>query len=90
MSRDLFKHTMEGDGEYRFRPVVELLSRASVDDMPAHVKSTLIGASVQVPITEGKLSLGTWQGIYLCEHRNTGGWGSGHDRTVVVTLSGQV
>ena len=40
------------------------------DDMPAHLKSSLLGSSVQIPITNGKLNLGTWQGIYLCEHRN--------------------
>ncbi len=40
------------------------------DDMPAHIKASLFGASVQVPITNGQLNLGTWQGIYLCEHRN--------------------
>ncbi|MDT7829922.1 secondary thiamine-phosphate synthase enzyme YjbQ [Pricia sp. S334] len=40
------------------------------DDMPAHIKASLMGASVQVPITSGRLNLGTWQGIYLCEHRN--------------------
>ena len=39
------------------------------DDMPAHLKSSLLGSSVQIPITNGKLNLGTWQGIYLCEHR---------------------
>ena len=43
------------------------------DDMPAHIKASLMGTSVQVPITQGKLNLGTWQGIYLCEHRNYGG-----------------
>lgn len=43
------------------------------DDMPAHIKASLMGASVQIPITNGKLNLGTWQGIYLCEHRNHGG-----------------
>ena len=42
------------------------------DDMPAHVKSTLAGASIQIPISKGKLNLGTWQGIYLCEFRNYG------------------
>ncbi|WP_373518660.1 secondary thiamine-phosphate synthase enzyme YjbQ [Pricia sp.] len=42
------------------------------DDMPAHIKASLMGASVQVPITNGKLNLGIWQGIYLCEHRNHG------------------
>lgn len=40
------------------------------DDMPAHIKASLMGASVQIPITSGKLNLGIWQGIYLCEHRN--------------------
>jgi secondary thiamine-phosphate synthase enzyme len=43
------------------------------DDMPAHIKSSLMGASVLIPITNGHLNLGTWQGIYLCEHRNHGG-----------------
>ncbi len=40
------------------------------DDMPAHIKASLMGVSVQIPITQGKLNLGTWQGIYLCEHRD--------------------
>ncbi len=53
------------------------------DDMPAHIKSSLLGASVQIPITNGRLNLGTWQGIYLCEHRNYGG-----SRKVVVTAFG--
>lgn len=43
------------------------------DDMPAHIKASLMGASVTVPITSGRLNLGTWQGIYLCEHRDRGG-----------------
>lgn len=54
------------------------------DDMPAHLKAVLIGPSVTVPITNGRLNLGTWQGIYLCEHRNRGG-----ARRVVVTLHGE-
>lgn len=53
------------------------------DDMPAHIKASLMGASVQIPITKGKLNLGIWQGIYLCEHRNRA---SG--RTLVVTVFG--
>lgn len=53
------------------------------DDMPAHIKSSLMGASVQIPITNGRLNLGTWQGIYLCEHRNYGG-----PRKVVITAFG--
>jgi len=51
------------------------------DDMPAHIKSSLVGASVQIPITDGQLNLGTWQGIYLCEFRNEGG-----SRKVVATI----
>lgn len=43
------------------------------DDMPAHIKASLMGASVQIPISNGKLNLGIWQGIYLCEHRNHAG-----------------
>lgn len=43
------------------------------DDMPAHIKSTLVGASISIPITNHRLNLGTWQGIYLCEFRNHGG-----------------
>ena len=54
------------------------------DDMPAHIKSTLIGNSLSIPITAGRLNLGTWQGIYLCEHRNSAG-----SRTVIITLSGE-
>ena len=53
------------------------------DDMPAHIKASLMGASVQVPVTNGRLNLGTWQGIYLCEHRNHGG-----SRKLVLTLFG--
>jgi secondary thiamine-phosphate synthase enzyme len=54
------------------------------DDMPAHVKAALIGTSVTVPITNGALNLGTWQGLYLCEHRDRGG-----ARRVMVTISGE-
>jgi secondary thiamine-phosphate synthase enzyme len=54
------------------------------DDMPAHVKSSLLGSSVLMPITAGQLALGAWQGIYLCEHRNHGG-----RRTLVATLHGE-
>lgn len=51
------------------------------DDMPAHAKSSLFGVSITIPITEGRLNLGTWQGIYLCEFRNYGG-----TRTIVATI----
>ncbi len=53
------------------------------DDMPAHIKSSLMGASIQIPITNGKLNLGIWQGIYLCEHRN-----HARARSIVITAFG--
>lgn len=53
------------------------------DDMPAHIKSSLLGASVQIPITKGSLNLGIWQGIYLCEHRN-----NASGRNLVITAFG--
>ena len=59
------------------------------DDMPGHVKSSLMGPSLNIPIRNGRLALGTWQGIYLNEHRDQGGWGGGHKRNIVVTLQGQ-
>ena len=54
------------------------------DDMPAHLKSSLLGCSLNLPVTHGRLNLGVWQGIYLCEHRNQGG-----SRTLVLTLHGE-
>ena len=54
------------------------------DDMPAHIKSSLLGASLTIPISDGRLNLGTWQGIYLCEHRDYGG-----SRSIVATLFGE-
>lgn len=54
------------------------------DDMPAHIKSSILGASISIPITNGQLSLGTWQGIYLGEHRNHGG-----QRTIIATINGE-
>jgi len=54
------------------------------DDMPAHLKSSIIGSSVNIPITHGQFNLGTWQGIYLCEHRDQGG-----PRKIVITISGE-
>jgi secondary thiamine-phosphate synthase enzyme len=53
------------------------------DDMPAHIKSSLLGSSVVIPISSGRLNLGTWQDIYLCEHRDRGG-----SRKLVVTVFG--
>ena len=54
------------------------------DDMPAHIKASLLGPSLSLPISDGRFALGTWQGVYLCEHRNRGG-----PRSVVVTLLGE-
>ena len=54
------------------------------DDMPAHLKSSILGSSISIPVTNGKLNLGTWQGIYFCEHRNDGG-----QRELVLTLMGE-
>jgi secondary thiamine-phosphate synthase enzyme len=54
------------------------------DDMPAHLKAAMLGSSVTIPIRNGRLALGTWQGIYLCEHRNYGG-----SRSLVITAWGE-
>ena len=54
------------------------------DDMPAHVKAAMLGSSIWMPVADGALCLGTWQGIYLCEHRNRGGL-----RSLVLTLQGE-
>ena len=54
------------------------------DDMTSHIKSSILGSSVSIPITNGRLNLGTWQGVYLCEHRNHGG-----SRKLVITLMGE-
>ncbi|HWK99605.1 MAG TPA: secondary thiamine-phosphate synthase enzyme YjbQ [Parapedobacter sp.] len=70
------KSVPENDPDYRH-------DYEGSDDMPAHIKSSLMGASVTVPIRNGRLALGTWQGIYLCEHRNHGG-----SRQLLVTAWG--
>lgn len=70
------KAVLEGDPDYEH-------DYEGDDDMPAHIKASLMGASVQIPITNGRLNLGTWQGIYLCEHRNYGG-----SRNVVISAWG--
>jgi secondary thiamine-phosphate synthase enzyme len=54
------------------------------DDMPAHIKASLLGPALTVPVSDGRFALGTWQGVYLCEHRSRGG-----ARSVVVTLVGE-
>ncbi|MCK5468217.1 MAG: secondary thiamine-phosphate synthase enzyme YjbQ, partial [Cyclobacteriaceae bacterium] len=53
------------------------------DDMPAHIKSSILGSSITIPITNGSINAGIWQGVYLCEHRNNGG-----GRKLVLTLYG--
>lgn len=55
------------------------------DDLPAHIKSSILGASLNIPVSQGRLNLGVWQGIYLCEHRNHGG-----NRSLVLTLHGEM
>lgn len=55
------------------------------DDMPAHIKSSLLGASATVPVTNGRFNLGTWQGVYLCEHRNRG-----DSRRLIITINGDM
>lgn len=54
-------------------------------DLPAHLKASILGASLNIPVSQGRLNLGIWQGIYLCEHRNQGG-----NRNLVLTLQGEV
>jgi secondary thiamine-phosphate synthase enzyme len=67
------------DGWDRFRHTLE-----GADDMPAHIKASLLGPSLTLPVRDGDLALGTWQGIYLCEHRDRGG-----SRTLTLTLHGE-
>jgi len=78
---DLERHLQEmvPDGPHHYEHTLE-----GSDDMPAHIKATLLGSSVSIPVRHGVLLLGTWQGIYLGEHRNDGG-----SRIVVATLHGQ-
>ncbi len=70
------KAVPENDAEYQHND-------EGSDDMPAHLKASLLGCSVTIPITHGRLALGTWQGIYLCEHRDFGG-----QRSLVITVWG--
>lgn len=74
---DYFRRAVpEGESWYRHRD-------EGPDDLPAHIKASLLGSSVSVPIVEGRLGLGAWQGIYLCEHRDNAG-----SRNLIVTLHG--
>ena len=78
---DLERHLRElvPDGPHHYEHTLE-----GADDMPAHIKSALLGSSVTIPIGQGRLLLGAWQGIYLGEHRDDGG-----ARNVVATISGE-
>jgi secondary thiamine-phosphate synthase enzyme len=79
--RDLERHLRElvPDGPHHYEHTLE-----GADDMPAHIKSSLFGSSVTIPIGQGLLLLGTWQGIYLGEHRDDGG-----ARTIIATISSE-
>jgi secondary thiamine-phosphate synthase enzyme len=72
-----FNHTVLENAPY-YKHTME-----GPDDMPAHIKSTLIGNNLTIPISEGLLNLGIWQGIYLCEHRN-----HAHSRKIIATING--
>ena len=82
--------TVRQDFEYFFNKTVSENDRNYIhnyegdDDMPAHLKASLLGSSVMIPISNGRLALGTWQGIYLCEHRNHGG-----SRDIMITAWGE-
>ncbi|MGN0921483.1 MAG: secondary thiamine-phosphate synthase enzyme YjbQ [Cellvibrio sp.] len=73
-----FNHTVRENEPYYVHTI------EGPDDMPAHLKSSILGASLNIPISDGRLNLGTWQGIYLCEHRDHGG-----PRRLVLTLMGE-
>ena len=72
-----FNHAVPEDEPYLHRD-------EGADDLPAHIKSSLLGASLNIPIADGRPKLGSWQGIYLCEHRNHGG-----SRRIMVTVQGE-
>ena len=82
--------TVRGDFERHFNIMVPenapyyVHTYEGPDDMPAHLKSSILGSSVNIPISRGRFALGIWQGIYLCEHRDYG-----TARTLVVTLQGE-
>lgn len=82
--------TVRQDFEYFFNKTVSendggyIHNYEGDDDMPAHLKASLLGSSVMIPISNGRLALGTWQGIYLCEHRNHGG-----RRDIMITAWGE-
>ncbi|MEN8225034.1 MAG: secondary thiamine-phosphate synthase enzyme YjbQ [Bacteroidota bacterium] len=71
-----FMNELIPENHPQYRHIME-----GADDMPAHLKASLLGSAVSIPITNGRLNLGTWQGIYLCEFRNRGG-----SRKVILTI----
>ena len=73
-----FNHTVPENAPYYIHTI------EGPDDMPAHIKSSLLGNSLSIPITSGQLNLGTWQGIYLCEHRDRAS-----ERTFICTVHGE-
>jgi len=73
-----FNHSVKENEPYY------LHTTEGTDDMPAHIKSSLLGTSLTIPISNGNFNLGTWQGIYLCEHRNHGG-----SRKLLITVQGE-
>jgi len=75
---EYFNHTVKENEPYI------LHTSEGADDMPAHIKSSLLGTSLTIPISNGNFNLGTWQGIYLCEHRNHGG-----SRKLLITVQGE-
>ena len=75
---EYFNHTVKENEPYI------LHTSEGADDMPAHIKSSLLGTSLTIPISNGNFNLGTWQGIYLCEHRNHGG-----SRKLLITAQGE-
>ena len=82
--------TVRGDMESHFNHMAPedahyyLHTYEGSDDMPAHIKASLLGANVTIPVTNGRFALGSWQGIYLGEHRNHGG-----SRRVIATINGE-
>jgi len=82
-------YTVRGDFERHFNVMVPEDATyyehtyEGPDDMPAHIKSSILGSCVQIPITQGRLNLGIWQGIYVCEHRN-----NATSRSLVITTYG--
>ena len=82
--------TVRGDFESHFNVMVPenapyyVHTYEGPDDMPAHIKSSLLGSSLMIPVKDGRLLLGTWQGIYLCEHRD-----HASGRRIVVTINGE-